>query len=203
MPTPDLSKMTKAELLKFAAKNRIAVKPAQLKTEIIALLQKKLKKTAKPKKVSAKASKPSGKKIPASTGRTAVKKVKKEEAPAKPVKAKAKAKAKTAAKSSQKTTPKTAKAPAKKPQTAKAKTPAVKSRKSVAKKPKPAAKAQTVPKTPSKTLHPKFELEDTAQEAKFIVGPATMRDESAPEASPELPDHYGDHKLDLMMRDPY
>ncbi len=203
MPIPNFSKMTKAELLKFAAKKRIPLKPALLKAQIIALLQKELKKTAKPKKVSAKAGKQIAKKIPASTGRTAVKKVKKKEASAKPVKAKAKTK--TAAKSPKKAAPKIAKAPAKKPETSKVATSAVKHRKSVAKKQKPtaAAKVKTPAKAKAKTLHPQFELEDMAQEAKFIVGPAKMHDESAPEAYPELPGNYGDNKLVFMLRDPY
>ena len=52
-------------------------------------------------------------------------------------------------------------------------------------------------------MHPKFELEDTAQEAKFILGKPDIRDEARTEVSPELPLGYGDNKIVMLVRDPY
>ncbi|NIQ03298.1 MAG: DUF4912 domain-containing protein, partial [Nitrospinaceae bacterium] len=53
------------------------------------------------------------------------------------------------------------------------------------------------------TLHPPFELEDMAREAKFIVGGPGLGDEARTEGAPELPRGYGDNTLVLMPRDPY
>jgi len=52
-------------------------------------------------------------------------------------------------------------------------------------------------------LHPPFELEDMAQEAKFLIGKPEQRDESWLEAAPELPEAYGEDCLVLLPRDPY
>jgi len=54
-----------------------------------------------------------------------------------------------------------------------------------------------------KSLQPKFELEDMAQEAKFIIGKPDIRDESRGEISPELPLNYGDNKIVMLVRDPH
>ncbi|MCH8313030.1 MAG: DUF4912 domain-containing protein [Nitrospinae bacterium] len=54
-----------------------------------------------------------------------------------------------------------------------------------------------------RSLQPKFELEDMAQEAKFIIGKPDIRDESHGEISPELPLDYGDNKIVMLVRDPY
>jgi hypothetical protein len=57
MTTPDLSKLTKDALLKLAIKNKIAIKKNLLKSEIVAVLKKEMKKKTppKPKKKAVKA----------------------------------------------------------------------------------------------------------------------------------------------------
>lgn len=203
MPTPNFAKMTKDELLQFAAKNKIAVKPSLLKAEIIALLHKEMKKAAKPKKPSAKADKPKTWKIPASTGRTATGQKKGPEKPAQKPPAAARAKKVQAADLKKEPARKAAAVP--KPASR---------RISPEKSAKPApvkkvssrslpAKAGEAKKPATRVLHPKFELEDMAQEAKFIVGQPKMRDEAQTEIIPQLPENYGDHKLVFMARDPY
>lgn len=52
-------------------------------------------------------------------------------------------------------------------------------------------------------LRPKEGLEDPSQEAKFIVAPSAVHEEFDPLLSPELPQSYGDHKLVMMVRDPW
>lgn len=154
MTTPDLAKMTKDELLRLAAKNKISVKKTQLKSEILTTLKKELKKIDPSPKATAKT---------------------------KGVVKKAVAKAKTAA-------------------TRKKKTPAT--RKKTARSSSPSGQ-QTIPGSGTQSLHPKFELEDSAQEAKFILGKPDMHDESHQEVYQELPDSYGDNKLVLLVRDPH
>jgi uncharacterized protein len=157
MTTSDLSKMTKDELLRLAAKNKISVNKTQLKSEILTTLKKELKKT-----------KPSSK----ATAKTKAKGVVK----------KAVTKTKTAA-------------------TRKTKTPATR-KKSTRSSASPSGQ-QAIPGSGTQALHPKFELEDGSQEAKFILGKPDMHDESHQEVFQELPDNYGDNKLVLLVRDPH
>lgn len=216
MTTPDLSKMTKDELLRLAAKRKITVKRTLLKSEIMTVLKKEMKKAIS-KKVKSKSQKALSKKPPAKGGKVTVKEAKKEEK----LKTTAKPKAKKAVvKTKEKGVAKKA-TPAPKPKhvTAKAKPANTPSKTvSTSKKDKPVARKKAVARkkpvsTPSRmqdiqglgtqALHPKFELEDGSQEAKFIIGKPDIRDESYAEPFQELPKNYGDNKIVLLVRDPH
>lgn len=64
------------------------------------------------------------------------------------------------------------------------------------------ATAQKKRATTSRKTSP-VHIEDAAQEAKFIVGSARIKDETRDEFTQELPVSYGQNKLVLMPRDPY
>lgn len=174
MPIQDLTKMTKDELLRFAVKNKIAVKKSLLKKEILSLLKRETKKAAK--LAEAKKGKAAGKKV-----------VAKKTAPGKKTKAES-VKAKAQKASSKTNLKKTIKRPAKQKKTRVASSAPVEL---------PGSKGYGV-----HSLQPKFELEDRAQEAKFILGKPDIRDESRMEVSPELPLGYGDNKIVMLVRDP-
>jgi hypothetical protein len=174
MPIHDLTKMTKDELLRFADKNKIPVKKSLLKNEILSLLKREIKKAEK--RAEAKKGKTSGKKVVAN---------------------------KTV--------------PSKKPKVAgvktkSQKTPSKTSLKKKFKRPAQRKKTRAASSTLAEiqgskgydvhSLQPKFELEDMAQEAKFILGKPDIRDESRMEISPELPLGYGDNKIVMLVRDP-
>ena len=52
-------------------------------------------------------------------------------------------------------------------------------------------------------IRPREGLEDPSQEAKFIVAPSVGHQEVDPLSSSQLPQGYGDHKLVMMVRDPW
>jgi hypothetical protein len=219
MPILDLTKMTKDELLRLADKIKIPVKKSMLKEEILAVLKRETKKAAKlaeAKKAKAKGAKKASNKIPASGKKVAAKKLTKAATPKKSIKPKstkpaAPVKKKPETKKSASTgkskpivaKDKAHKAPLKTVPVKKSKRPAAK-KKPVAKPASPSAKVH-----PGRggydiqSLHPKFELEDLAQEAKFILGKPDIRDESRAEVSPELPLGYGDNKIVMLVRDPH
>ncbi|GJL78593.1 MAG: hypothetical protein NPINA01_15820 [Nitrospinaceae bacterium] len=219
MPTVDISKMTKDDLLKLAAKRKIAVKKSMLKSEIQAVIKKEMKKIAKAtaaKKAAVKTKKTPLKKTAVKAGRTPAKAKRKEEKPKTSPKAKSK---KPALTTKPKGTTKKITATAK-PKSSAGKTKstpppskALASRKKektatkTATKKRVRKKTASPPSSPSsasiKELRPKFELEDSAQEAKFIIGKPDIRDESHAEQFQELPANYGDNKLVLLVRDPY
>lgn len=171
----NLSKWTKEELLRFATLNKIKVNRSQVKRDIIDALKREFK----PAALSAAVSK--FKTGGAAYSPTAVKKA-----------AKKSPGQKNLAK-------KPVKAAAKKKVSAPAKTRAGGKSDKVLEKP-PEGSAD---KIDPQTAHPAFELEDMAQEAKFILGPSTMNDPYQEEATQELPANYGDNKLVLLPRDPY
>jgi hypothetical protein len=177
MPIQDLTKMTKDELLRFAGKKKIPVKKSLLKKEILSLLKRETKKTAK--LAEAKKGKAAGKKVVAAKAekKTSAKKVKTKAAKPKVQK--------TLSKTSLK---KKVKRPAQRKKTRVA---------SSASQELQGSKGYDV-----HALQPKFELEDMAQEAKFILGKPDIRDESRVEVSPELPLGYGDNKIVMLVRDP-
>lgn len=74
-------------------------------------------------------------------------------------------------------------------------------RKQTRRKPRAATTARKRP-TPAGGLHPPREVDEELA-AKFILGPAAMLDESEKEARMDLPAGYGDHRLVMMVRDPY
>ncbi len=189
MPKPSLSKMTKAELIELARKRKVAIKTSMLKAEILVLLEKHEKSTARAKKkVTAKTAAGKGKKTPVKKAAPAAKKS--------PAAKKAKPKiAKPAAAKTQKAAAK--KAVAKKPAKPAGKT-ALFSPWPRAAEQKPAADVASSVGLP----HGEIELEDKAQEAKFIVGSADHH-EPWEETHQELPARYGDHRLVLLARDPY
>jgi hypothetical protein len=217
MPILDLSKMTKDELLRLADKIKIPVKKSMLKGEILAVLKRETKKAAKSaerKKANAKAVKKVSKKAPARSKKVAAKNPQQN---AKPKKA-AKPKTATALVKKKTATEKTTSAQKSKPIVDKAKAHKTPLKSVPAKKVnKPAKRKKPViqPALPSsskqkgrtgydiQSLHPKFELEDTAQEAKFILGKPDIRDEARAEISPELPLGYGDNKIVMLVRDPH
>jgi hypothetical protein len=195
MPIHDLTKMTKDELLRFAGKKKIPVKKSLLKKEILSLLKREIKKTAK--LAEAKKEKTAGKKVVAT-------KAEKNKKTAKPKSTPSVAPAK------KKTSAKKVKATAAKPKAQK--TPSKTSLKKKVKRPVQRKKTSVASSTPAElqgskgydvhSLQPKFELEDMAQEAKFILGKPDIRDESRMEISPELPLGYGDNKIVMLVRDP-
>ena len=190
-----------------------------LKGEILTVLKRETKKAAKlaeAKKTKNRAVKAASKKTPASGGKSTTKK---------PVKAE---KSKNTAQSK---STKSA-APVKKTITTKKTIPKQKSKTTSAKAKTQKTLSKSVPKQKSKrpalrkkpisrsispssseyqdkegydvqALHPKFALDDIAQEAKFIVGKPDLRDESQAELSPELPSGYGDNKIVMLVRDPH
>jgi len=174
MPIHDLTKMTKDELLRFADKNKIPVKKSLPKKEILSLLKREAKKTAK--LAEAKKGKAAGKKVVAKKT-IASKKSKVEGVKTKPQKPSSKTSLKKKVKSLAKR---------KKTRVASS-TPAELS----------GSKGYDV-----HSLQPKFELEDMSQEAKFILGKPDIRDESCAEISPELPLGYGDNTIVMLVRDP-
>ena len=217
--------MTKDELLRLAAKRKIPVKNSLLKNEIMLLLKREMEKVGKtigPKKLESKPKRGSVKKSPPKNGGAIAKPVKKTEKSAnasKPKTIKATANAKTKG-VSKKTTPFLKS----KPDPVKAKSTTRSSKMvSTRKKEKPVSRKNPVaskkpvsaPSSPvpagiednkgadMQALHPKFALEDSAQEAKFIIGKPGIRDESYAEAFQELPQNYGDNKIVLLVRDPY
>lgn len=219
MPLLDLTKMTKDELLRLADKIKVPVKKSLLKEEILAVLKKETKKAAKiaeAKKAKAKTVKATSKKPPVSGKKVAAKKTGKNVSSKKPTKPKStkqavpvkKKSAPKKAASVQKVKPIVAKDKAHK---APLKTVPVKKSKRPAAKKKPVSPQATPSATeyPGRggydiqSLHPKFELEDAAQEAKFILGKPDIRDESRAEVSPELPLGYGDNKIVMLVRDPH
>ncbi|MDA0691937.1 MAG: DUF4912 domain-containing protein [Nitrospinae bacterium] len=214
MTTPDLSKMTKDELIRLAAKNKISVKKTLLKSEIVAVLKKEMKKASKtdaPKKAPLKTKTEPSRKPPAKSGAVAAKPTKKTEAPATAAKPTAKnATVKTKGKEVTKKTAsipkpkaeaKTTTAPSTTAPTRKKKTPAL--RKKSARPSSSPSGQQAIPGSGTQALHPKFKLEDGAQEANFILGKPDMHDESHQEVYQELPANYGDNKLVLLVRDPH
>ena len=195
MPPVDLTKMTKDELLRFAARKKFPVNKAMLKGEILASIKREMKKAAR----KAASKQAASKQAPAQSPKGSAKK---------PVTGTKKITAKTQEKSrDQKSTsvrePKTP--------TTRGKQPTSKSKTAARYKKKPSATGKkTVPSrlqdsrgASAQSLLPKFELEDSAQEAKFIIGHRDIHDESHAEAFQELPDNYGDNKLVLLVRDPY
>ncbi|MCF8719533.1 DUF4912 domain-containing protein [Nitrospina gracilis] len=74
-------------------------------------------------------------------------------------------------------------------------------KKQAPRKPRAATAARKRP-TPASGLHPPREVDEELA-AKFILGPAAMQDESEREARMDLPAGYGDHRLVMMVRDPY
>lgn len=91
-----------------------------------------------------------------------------------------------------------------KPKNTRKKTPAVKkslTRKKNSKTVKPVGRADAL--ITATNLRPTDGLEDPSQEAKFIVAPPTVHQEFDPLPSPKLPQSYGDHKLVMMVRDPW
>ncbi|MGP0565403.1 MULTISPECIES: DUF4912 domain-containing protein [unclassified Nitrospina] len=73
------------------------------------------------------------------------------------------------------------------------KTPARKSRTPVQARKRPASAGR---------IRPQREVDEELT-AKFVLGAATMQDESGQEARMDLPAGYGDHRLVMMVRDPY
>ncbi len=217
MPILNLEKMTKDELLRLADKIKVPMKSSMLKGEILTVLKKETKKAAKLAEAKkAKAVKSISKKAPAAGKKIVAKKPVKAEASKKNTKPKTTIAAPPAKK---KVAPKKATPVQKsKPIVAKDKAhnaplisvPVKKSRRPAARK-KPVSRSASP--SPSerpgskgydvKSLHPKFELEDIAQEAKFILGKPDIRDESRAEVSPELPLGYGDNKIVMLVRDPH
>ncbi len=216
MPILDLSKMTKDELLRLADKIKIPVKKTMLKGEILTVLKRETKKAAKlaeRKKANARAVKTTSKKAPARGRKVAAKKPQQNEKPeksAKPKTAAAPVKKKTASQkttSAQKSKPIVDKAKAHKASLKSVPTKKVK-KSSERKKPVSRTTSSSLKQLGRKgydiqSLHPKFELEDAAQEAKFIVGKPDIRDEARAEVSPELPLGYGDNKIVMLVRDPH
>lgn len=219
MPILDLSKMTKDELLRLAEKIKIPVKKSMLKEEIMTILKRETKKAAKraeAKKTKTKAVKATSKKAPFRGKKVTAKKPGKAEKPgksakSKPTKSAAPAKKKTVAREAvpaRKSQPTVAKA--KSPKTPSRTVPAQKAKRSSARK-KPVSRSASPSSSrihgskgyDVQSLQPKFELEDMAQEAKFIIGKPDIRDESPVEKSPELPLDYGDNKIVMLVRDPY
>lgn len=219
MPILDLSKMTKDELLRLAEKIKVPVNKSLLKGEILTVLKRATKKAAKlaeEKKIKAKAVKATAKKAPVSRKKVTAKKADKDRAPKKSLKPES---TKPAAPAKKKPAPKklTSDHKAKpivdkdKAHNAPLKSVTVKKSKRPATRKKPVSR----PASPSpqehqgrkgydiQSLHPKFELEDAAQEAKFILGKPDIRDESRAEVSPDLPLGYGDNKIVMLVRDPH
>jgi len=217
MPILDLSKMTKDELLRLAEKIKIPVKKSLLKGEILAVLKRETRKAAKSaerKKESAQAMKKTSKKAPARGKKVVAKKPQQYEKPKKstqpktvatPVKKKTDAKKAVFAQKTKAFTSKT------KAQKTTSKAGPVKKGKKTSERKKPVSRPTSPSSSKQKgrigydvrSLHPKFELEDTAQEAKFIIGKPDIRDEAQAEVSPELPLGYGDNKIVMLVRDPY
>jgi hypothetical protein len=206
MPIIDLTKMTKDELLRLADKIKIPVKKSLLKGEILTILKRETKRAAKI--AEAKKAKAPGKKV-SRKKTTRVEKNKKSSKPESKQSA-ADTKKKTAAKktvSSKKATAQGVKAKSKK---ASLKTVPKKKAKKPATLKKPVSRPAPVssPELQGKkgydvhSLQPKFELEDMAQEAKFIIGKPDIRDESRMEVTPDLPLGYGDNKIVMLVRDP-
>ncbi|CCQ89567.1 hypothetical protein NITGR_130033 [Nitrospina gracilis 3/211] len=81
---------------------------------------------------------------------------------------------------------------------AKAKKPAVKT---PARRTPTPGKAKKRPAS-SVRIRPPREVDEELT-AKFVLGSATMQDESGQEARMDLPAGYGDHRLVMMVRDPY
>jgi uncharacterized protein len=201
MTTPDLSKMTKDELVRLAAKRKIPVKSAMLKSEIVAVLKKEMKKAQKPvapNKGASKTKKEVASKSPAKSGGVAAKSAKKSSKPLKAAKPKI-----TSASNAKTDKTKTTTAPAKTAAARKKKTPAPRKKQVSALSSPSASRMQDIQGSYTKALHPKFELEDSAQEAKFILGKPDIHDESHAEPFQELPANYGDNKLVLLVRDPH
>jgi hypothetical protein len=68
---------------------------------------------------------------------------------------------------------------------------------------KPDSPENSQPAISATHLRPTEELEDPSQEAKFIVAPSWVHQEFDPLPSTALPQGYGDHKLVMMVRDPW
>lgn len=214
MPILDLAKMTKDELLRLADKIKIPVKKSMLKGEILTILKRETKKAAKlaeAKKAKATKLKTTAKKAPASGKKTDKTKTYKKSTKPKSTKPVVSAKTKITTKKAtpvKKSKPivdkdKAHKAPLKSVPIKKSKRPAAR-KKPVSRPASPSPKEQPGRKGYDiQSLHPKFELEDAAQEAKFILGKPDIRDESRAEVSPELPLGYGDNKIVMLVRDPY
>jgi len=188
MPILDLAKMTKEELFLLADKIKIPVKKSMLKGEILAVLKRETRKAAKlaeAKKLKTRTVKTTSKNAPATGKKFTAKKT-------------------TPVGKSQSTI-------------AKAKSKKTPSRSVVKKNKKSYARKKPVSRSASpslsefqgskgydvQSLQPKFELEDMAQEAKFIIGKPDIRDESRAEISPELPSGYGDNRIVMLVRDPH
>ncbi len=186
MPKANLKKMTKTELIELARKRKVAIKTSMLKAEILALLEKAEKAKAK-KPVKAKTAAAKAKKTPAKKAAPKTTPAKKAKPPA----------VKTAAPVKAKKT-KTAAARPAAARKAAPKSPALSEPGPFSRWPRSAAKTKTVPgSAPQRDI----ELEDKAQEAKFIVG---APDHHEPwETTQPLPAQYGDHRLVLLARDPY
>ncbi|VAX31658.1 hypothetical protein MNBD_NITROSPINAE05-1316 [hydrothermal vent metagenome] len=208
MPILDLTKMTKDELLRLADKIKIPVKKSLLKGEILTIIKRETKRAAKiAEGKKAKARKTTSKKAPATGKRVTAKKPVSTEKSQKTKTAAALKKKKTSAKitTSVKET-KTTVAKAKNRKTAAVQT---KRSKSPSARKKPVSRSSSPSGYPSgkgydiKSLQPKFELEDTAQEAKFILGKPGMHDESHVEVTPDLPMGYGDNQVVMLVRDPH
>lgn len=197
----DYAKLTKQELLALAARKKINASSRLLKKDLIAFIKKELKAketarttSGKPRAATTKAAaKPqaAAKTARIKTGET--KSVKKSSSTKKTTAKKKSAAASKAVKKSAKKTTAAKAAPAKNKAAAKAP--------GKARAPKRRTKTPTPP--PEQNLRPPFELEDMSQEAKFLIGKPTLRDEWSLEATPELPAAYGEDKLALLARDPH
>lgn len=204
MPILDLSKLTKDELLRLADKIKIPVKKSMLKGEILTILKRETKKAAKLAAVKKSKAKTSGKKV--SAAKTKSVRGEKNKKPVKPKSTRPAAPAKKKAD--------TQKVKAQVPKTGSQRTSSkagpLKNVKKTSARKKPASRTPQASPSGSRgskgydvqSLQPKFELEDMAQEAKFILGKPDIRDESQAEISPELPTGYGDNKIVMLVRDP-
>lgn len=65
------------------------------------------------------------------------------------------------------------------------------------------APARDTSRAPTHAYLPEMIAEVPAQEAKFLIGRPEIRDEMRDETVQELPSHYGENQLILMVRDPY
>lgn len=217
MSKPDLNEMTKDQLLRLAAKKRVAVTRTMLKGEIVAALKKERKKSAQkktrkkekegPKKsfsgrkegsVAGRAAQPEKRATP--TARKAGVSAKKPVPPAKG-KSESKIAAPAQPRSPGKVRPRAGKrADSRKAYAKKSPGPTRRG----GKRPSPAAAAvRESAGMAERTLRPRFQLEDMAQEAKFIVGSPQIPEDPLTDDAHELPSNYGDNLLVMMARDPY
>ncbi|CAI2717175.1 DUF4912 domain-containing protein [Nitrospina watsonii] len=206
MKPSELSSMTRQQLQDLAKRKKIPVTSNLRKEELVSKVGRALRKRDK-EKAAAKQAK-AVKKATVKTSGASPRSVGKSTAAGKP-KAGARpaaASKKTKATPQAKTQPQSARAqtgtPGQKAPKKTAAKKALEAKKKAARKAR-VARTETYRRSTAKTRVPPPTKVDAELASKYILGPAPIHDESEREVRMDLPAGYGDHRLVMMVRDPY